>query len=292
MEENNKKKCPFCGAEINEQAKKCRFCGNWIDEEIPCPYCAEKIKASAKKCRFCGEWINNEENHKVYNSFFSDLLCKIKNKWLIFSIILIITLLVSLCVIFATYVPNCKNSGIQTRLKDYIISNYHDISDVMFDKESAHKIKRIEKGYSCSINATINETPTQIEYNYKKISFNEFDMNAKFVLPNCFDASVKSLLSDLIKDTDLYGIKNNTSDVITQYEKQEDYDKESVSYTCSADAILTSKPGKAYLLSIWDYDKATRKIKCKVTYKSFFCKNGYTTCVGLSDLYACGYEED
>ena len=300
MEENNDKKvCPFCGAKINKEAKKCRFCGNWIDEEILCPFCAEKIKASAKKCHFCGEWLNKDEEinekeniQKSENYHKKNFFNGFKNNiWIIIGILLIILLIVSITV-YAIYIPSCKSYYIQSKLEEYLISNYPEINNLIIHKDSAYKLKRIEKGYSCSINANIEEIPTQIEYSYKKVAFNEFDINAQFVLPNCYDSSVKILLNNLIKKSDLYNIKNNTDDIITKYEKQDNYDKEAKTYTCSAEAVLTSKPGKAYLLQPWDYDIATRKIKCKADYKSYFCENGYTTCVSLNDLYACEYEED
>ncbi len=298
MEDNNdKKECPFCGEKINKEAKKCRFCGNWLDEEILCPYCAEKIKASAKKCRFCGEWLNkddsvnndeqNNESKKQRKVNFGSIL---KNK-----ITIIVGIIVLLCLLiggYVLYIPGCNNSSVQAKLKDYLISNYSDISDISLNQSSAYKLKKIDKGYSCSIDANIDNTPTKIEYNYKRVSFNELDMNAKFVLPNCFDSTVKDLLGDLIMESDQYSIKDNTADVTTKYEKQDSYDKISESYKCSADAILTSKPGKAYLLQPWDYDVATRKLKCKVDYKSYFCENGYTTCVGITDLYGCEYEDE
>ena len=300
MEENNdKKECPFCGAKINKEAKKCRFCGNWIDEEILCPFCAEKIKASAKKCHFCGEWLNKDDEinekeniQKSENFHIKSFFHGLKNNiWIIIGILLIILLIISITV-YAMYIPSCKSSYIQSKLEEYLISNYPDINNLILNKNSAYKLKRIENGYSCSINANIEEIPTQIEYSYKKVALNEFDINAQFVLPNCYDSSVKNLLNNLIKDSDLYNIKNNTDDIITKYEKQDNYDKEGKTYTCSAEAVLISKPGKAYLLQPWDYDIATRKIKCKVDYKSYFCENGYTTCVSLNDLYACEYEED
>ena len=76
------------------------------------------------------------------------------------------------------------------------------------------------------------------------------------------------------------------------HEAQNNYDKDSITYSCAAEATLTSKPGKAYLLNSWDYDDATRTIKCNVDYRTFFCKNGYTTCVGLNDIYGCKYKDD
>lgn len=301
MEENNNKKiCPFCGAEINSEAKKCRFCNNWLDEEIQCPFCAEKIKASAKKCRFCGEWLDGNSdtekknsNKKEYSQNINKIdFPEIKNLPLILGITAVVIVLTVSVVCFFTYIPSCKSSNMQAKLKEYLTANYSDIENINLDKTSAHKIKRIEKGYSCAINAYIDDTPTSIEYSYKKVSLNEFDINAKFVLPNCYDSSVKKLLHNLIKDYDYYNIKNNTSDVYTNYEVQNNYDKDSVTYSCSADATLTSKPGKAFVLNSWSYDDATRQIECKVDYRTYFCKNGYATCVGLSNLYSCEYKED
>ncbi len=298
--EENKKKCPFCGAEINNEAKKCRFCGNWIDEEISCPYCAEKIKASAKKCRYCGEWLNKDNREKntneaislpKFNFKFKPINFK-KQQLLITSISALIVLLICLIIGLVNHVPNCKSSGIQSKLKDYLMANHSEITDITLDKASAHKIKKLEKGYSCSIDATIDNTPTQIEYQYKKVSISEFDMSAKFVLPNCFDSTVKGILNDLIKDSNSYDIKDNTADVTTSMEVQNDYDKTAVKYSCSANTELTAKPGKAYMLRSWDYDEATRSIKCRVDYKTYFCENGYTTCVGLTDLYSCEYKEN
>ena len=297
-EENEKKECPFCGEKINKDAKKCRFCGNWIDEEILCPYCAEKIKASAKKCRYCGEWLNKEnksqkEKINPFKKYFDKNFLNIaKNKLIILSSIGLIFIIIITIIACTMHIPSCDNSNIQSKLKEHLISNYKNIEDITLDKTSVHKLKRLEKGYSCSINAAIEGTPTTIEYNYKKVALNEYNLEAKFVLPNCFDLTVKDMLNNLIKDANLYNIKNNTMDVETKYEKQDDYDKDSISYKCSAETILTAKPGKAYLLSPWDYDIATRKIKCKINYKSYFCENGYTTCVGLIDLYDCEYEED
>ena len=65
----------------------------------------------------------------------------------------------------------------------------------------------------------------------------EYDINAKFVLPNCFDSSVKTLLSDLIKGYDGYNIKNNTSGVYTNNEAQNNYDKDSMTYYAEDDVL-------------------------------------------------------
>ena len=299
--EDNKKICPFCGAEINKDAKKCRFCNNWIDEQIKCPYCAETIKSSARKCRFCGEWLDKEHHEGGKEKTFNDIIFKREN--INFKILPktilgwggILVGIVSVIFVFAfiNYIPSCKSQGMQEKLKEYLLtSNSSDIGDISLDKASAHKLKRIEKGYACSINATIDDAPAHIEYSYKKVSLNEYDINAKFVLPNCFDSSVKTLLNSLIKDYDGYNIKNNTSEVYTNNEAQNNYDKDSGTYSCSAEATLVSKPGRAYLLNSWDYDEATRTIKCNVDYRTFFCKNGYTTCVGLNDIYGCKYKDD
>jgi hypothetical protein len=305
--DENKKICPFCGAEINIEAKKCRFCNNWIDEEVKCPYCAETIKASAKKCRFCGEWLNKnldecgkkEANIENINELIVDAKkeeLKPKNKdskrikLLILMSILIIFLSGSI-VGFIMYIPACDNANIQSKVKEYLISNYSNIGGITFDLNSVNKLNRIEKGYNCSMNAKIDNTSTHIEYSYKKVAFNEYDISAKFVLPNCFDSSVKVLLADLIKKYDYYNIKDNTDYVYTTNEAQNNYDKDSNIYSCTGDATLTSKPGKAYLLTPWDYDNASRTIDCNIDYKTYFCNNGYTTCVELNSLYSCNYKD-
>ena len=46
------RKCPFCLAEIPEEAKVCKHCNATVVKR--CPLCAEEIVATAKKCRYCG----------------------------------------------------------------------------------------------------------------------------------------------------------------------------------------------------------------------------------------------
>jgi len=46
------RKCPFCLAEIPEEAKVCKHCNSTVVKR--CPLCAEEIVATAKKCRYCG----------------------------------------------------------------------------------------------------------------------------------------------------------------------------------------------------------------------------------------------
>ena len=52
----NKKTCPYCGAEILADAKKCKHCGKWIEKQ--CPQCKEWVNGEAKKGRFCGYWFD------------------------------------------------------------------------------------------------------------------------------------------------------------------------------------------------------------------------------------------
>ena len=61
------KKCPYCGEEININAKKCKHCKEFLPEDISpngtikCPYCGDEINANAKKCKHCGEWLVENE---------------------------------------------------------------------------------------------------------------------------------------------------------------------------------------------------------------------------------------
>ncbi len=295
MEENQKKKCPFCGAEINAQAKKCRFCNNWLDEEIECPFCAEKIKASAKKCRFCGEWLpehNDEKEEKPKKEIFKFKDFDKKRLLIALSILLAVVLIAVFLISAFVYVPKCGSKTIIDKLKESLVVKYPAMANINIEKSGISTVRKNKKGYACSASASVDDIPTHIEYSYTKVSMSDYNIDAKIVLPNCFDSQVKSLLIDVIKKSDVYSINNIASDVVTKYETVEKFDKNTPSYQCTAEAEITSKPGKAFMLNYWDYDDATRQIKCRVDYKTYLCENGYTTCVGVKDIYSCENKED
>ncbi len=65
MTENNQiKKCPYCGQEILTFAKKCRYCGHWIEGDethmMRCYACGELIDRNSESCPYCGEQIGKE----------------------------------------------------------------------------------------------------------------------------------------------------------------------------------------------------------------------------------------
>ena len=45
------KRCPYCGAEVEEQDEICKNCNNNL--VIQCPYCKQNIKAYEKVCPYC-----------------------------------------------------------------------------------------------------------------------------------------------------------------------------------------------------------------------------------------------
>ena len=294
--DEGKKNCPFCGAEINNNAKKCRFCGNWFDEEIECPFCAEKIKASAKKCRFCGEWLdgkNQSKNSEIKRERkkISDLM---HNKIFLISSAASVSviILILLFVLIFSYVPSCRSKSVASKLEEYMKTKYPAITNIQVLREKAGVVTKLKKGYSCSAPISIDDVPSHIDYSYTKVGINNFNFDAQIVLPDCFDPTVKELLANVIRKSDYLNIKSLTSSVTTEYEAMDSFDKKTPTYFCHAQATLFSKPGKAYLANYWDYDSATRKMKCKVDYKTYFCDNGFTTCVGTTDIYGCKNEED
>lgn len=310
--ENETKQCPYCGKEIHIKSKKCRFCDNWLEEEkketdvteeIECPFCAEKIKSSAKKCRFCGEWLDtNEEKQQTDSNKKSISNRKIntnnnlekKNKKNIIILTSIFGFLLILLLIFVLtlylYVPSCNSKTISDKLYKYLLAKNPEIINLVLDKKSAAIISKTDRGYSCSIDATVEDIPIHFEYDYQKISFNSFNFSAKPVLPDCYSPMVKTLLKDLIMDSNVYNIKEIASDVYTENETIDIFDKGKPCYKCKAQTKITSKPGTAFSLNYWDAD-AEREIKCDIDYKTYFCSNGFTTCVSLNNIYGCKYEK-
>ena len=286
----DKKNCPFCNAEINLNAKKCRFCGNWIDEEIECPFCAERIKASAKKCRFCGEFLPSKKN-KI-NIFSSIEGIFSKKLGLVFLIVLPILFVLVLFIFSVLYVPTCESRTITDKLQSYLLAKNSEIKSIVLDTSSVNTISKQDRGYSCSIDAVVDDAPTHFEFSYKKQAMNDFNINAEPVLPNCFSPQVKLLLKDLVKDLETYDISEIADDITTKHEAVSDFDKETPSYNCEATVNITSKPGKAFVLNYWNIADAQREIECKVNYKTYFCNNGFTTCVSLKNNYSCSYKED
>jgi len=66
------KKCPYCTADIPDEAKKCKHCGEWVEPRDapasdlrlsvgpptrgptkPCPYCSALIPKGAWTCMYC-----------------------------------------------------------------------------------------------------------------------------------------------------------------------------------------------------------------------------------------------
>ncbi len=292
----SKKSCPFCGAEINEKAKKCRFCNNWIVEEIECPFCAETIKANAKKCRFCGEWLSennlesNGENKKL-NFKFAFKSFNVNNPVLISSIIAGILVILALC-FFITYIPSCKSNYVIKKVSENVKSKFPEITNFVLDKSSISNISTNSDGHTCKVSAFADDEPLNIEFTYNKVSLNNYNFNTKVILPDCYDPTLKSMLSKLIQKQDYLRIRELTSDVEIDKATVVDYDKDTPSYMCSAAATLTAKPGQAYVLNWWNFADAEKKITCSVEYKSLFCGNGFTSCVKLNDIDNCSYKEE
>ncbi len=64
------KVCPYCEAEIANNAKKCKYCGEIVVEEKEirlCPYCEAELSETAKKCKYCGEWVDEGSSDKEGN---------------------------------------------------------------------------------------------------------------------------------------------------------------------------------------------------------------------------------
>lgn len=67
------KTCPYCEAEIANNAKKCKHCWETVVEEKEvrlCPYCESELSDTAKKCKFCGEWLDKKVEYKCNNCWY------------------------------------------------------------------------------------------------------------------------------------------------------------------------------------------------------------------------------
>ena len=56
------KTCPYCEAEITNNAKKCKHCWEIVINEPHkrlCPYCEGEVSDTAKKCKHCWEWLED-----------------------------------------------------------------------------------------------------------------------------------------------------------------------------------------------------------------------------------------
>lgn len=93
--------CPYCEAEIANNAKKCKHCWEIVVEEKKvrqCPYCEAELSETAKKCKFCGEWLDKMlPNRQDEKNWFSWRINRMEF-FIVFVLIYIITaILLSIC---------------------------------------------------------------------------------------------------------------------------------------------------------------------------------------------------
>lgn len=299
MEDDNQlKKCPFCGEEINVNAKKCKFCKNWLDEEILCPFCSEKIKKSAKKCRHCGEWLEakkNKSKSQIDTSSDKDFKFEFTPK-----IKIAVGVIITLLVVFLTaygistcYIPSCSSKTIENRLIEHLKMNYSALGGATISENKV--VSKNQRGYTC-IAELQGETeegsvPFIVKYTYEKSGINTYNYTSNLVLQDCYSDMIQNLVVDLIRQIKSPTFIEDVEDISLEYATLKKYDEKNKSYSCQATAVMEAKPGKAISLH-WYNDSAKTKVKCAVDYKSAFCGNGITTCAHLQDIYNCKYEED
>lgn len=132
------KKCPFCGAQMNDDSLFCTECGKQIPQGIVCPHCGASVNEGDVFCQNCGKSINESPSEeRIVND---DEKISVFKKYLPY----IIGALVLMMIIGYCSSNESPNASSDEQVKDsFNIDNSKDNSE----QEIQAKIVFLEKFY-------------------------------------------------------------------------------------------------------------------------------------------------
>ncbi len=65
---------------------------------------------------------------------------------------------------------------------------------MVLNEQDIDIVSKEKNGYVCKTTAQADDAPFEIEYSYKKISFNKFNFDSKIILTDCYNSSMLNLL--------------------------------------------------------------------------------------------------
>lgn len=180
MEENNNtKRCPYCGEEVKAIAKKCKYCGEFLDKGNDdtiatkiCPFCCEKIPQEENVCPQCGENLQKNKFKQLINKLPLPIIIAIGT-------CLSITLLATIIIFnHVTELPKCDSEFAEQQVLSIVNGNndqikYYnkrgELAYLSLDAPQAISYNKDVNRYECSARVTFhaNTVFNQGQYNEK-----------------------------------------------------------------------------------------------------------------------------